>query len=241
MKIGPTYPEEQKKIKIKKCVLAIYPARDVILTAARDKCDLIVTYSLPDVWSFNQITDELYQKMKVLLENRIYLYAIPKEWIFVKSGFTEVISELLDLEVIDVFQNGTAPPHQAIIGRICQIKSHSLALRDMLTQIKEKLNAAQLQYSGDLNSSIQKILLTFEHPITIPLLKSAKRLKIDTIICANYTFELEKVAEELDLNLINVTLNIINLGLLKLTQALRLEHLDIDFVFINLPQSSKIF
>ena len=213
----------------------------MILAAARDKSDLIVTYSLPDVWSFNQITDELYQKMKVLLENRIYMYAIPKEWIFVKFGFIELISELLELEVVDVFQNGDAPPHQKIIGRMCQIKSPSLSLSEILVQIKEKLNAAQLQYSGDLNSSIQKILLTFEHPLTIPLLKSAKRANIDTVICDNYTFELEKTAEELDLNLINVTLNIINLGLLKLTQALRLEHLDIDFVFISLPQSSKTF
>lgn len=179
--------------------------------------------------------------MKVLLESRIYLYAIPKEWISVKSGFIELISELLGLEIVDVFQNGNAPPHQNIIGRICQIKSRSLSLSDILTQLKAKLNAAQLQYSGDLNSSIQKILLTFEHPLTIPLLKSAKRANIDTIICDNYTFELEKTAEELGLNLINVTLNIINLGLLKLTQALRLEHSDIDFIFINLPSSSKTF
>jgi putative NIF3 family GTP cyclohydrolase 1 type 2 len=221
--------------------LTVYPTRDVILAAARDKFDLIITYSLPDVWSFNQITDELYQKMKVLLESRIYLYAIPKEWIFVKSGFIELISELLELEVVDVFQNENPPPSQKIIGRICQIKSPSLSLSDVLTQIKAILNAAQLQYSGDLNSSIQKILLTFEHPLSIPLLKSAKRANIDTIICDNYTFELEKTAEELELNLINVTLNIINLGLLKLTQALRLEHLDIDFVFMNLPQSSKFY
>jgi putative NIF3 family GTP cyclohydrolase 1 type 2 len=179
--------------------------------------------------------------MKVLLESRIYLYAIPKEWIFVKSGFIELIAELLDLEVVDVFQNGNTPPNQNIIGRICQIETPSLSLNDILTQIKGKLNAAQLQYSGDLNSSIHKILLTFEHPLTIPLLKSAKRANIDTIICANYTFELEKTAEELDLNLINATLNIINLGLLKLTQALRLKHLDIDFTFISLPPSSKIF
>jgi hypothetical protein len=51
-------------------------------------------------------------------------------------------------------------------------------------EIKGKLNAAQLQYSGDLNSSIHRILLTFEHSLTIPLLKSAKRANIDTIICS---------------------------------------------------------
>jgi putative NIF3 family GTP cyclohydrolase 1 type 2 len=178
--------------------------------------------------------------MIVLLENRIYFYVIPKEWISVKSGFIEIISELLDLEIIDVFQDNSSATQKNLIGRVCEVRTSSIYLADLLNQIKEKLSGLQLRYLGDLNSPIQKILITLE-PLTTGLLKQAKRANIDTIICADYNFEIEKAAEELNLNLTAVTLNIINLGLLKLTQALRLEHSNIDFEFINLQSLSNIF
>jgi len=207
----------------------------------RDKFDLIITYSLPEFWNFNQITDELNRKLTILLENRIYLYMISKDWVSVKSGLIEIIAELLDVEIIDIFQDAQSAPQKTLIGRVCEVGTSPIYLVDLLNQIKEKLSGLQLRYLGDLNSPIQKILIIFEPSLSTGLLKQAKRVHIDTIICFDFNFEIEKAAEELDLNLIAITTNIINLGLLKLTQALRLEHSNIDFIFMNLQSSSNIF
>lgn len=166
---------------------------------------------------------------------------IPKEWVSVQSGLIDIISELLDLEITDVFQDDSSAAQRALIGRVCEVRTSSIYLVDLLNQLKEKLSGLQLRYLGDSNSPIQKLLILFEYPLTNGLLKQAKRANIDTILCSDYSFEMEKVAEELDLNLVAVTLNIVNLGLLKLTQALRLEHSNIDFVFMNLQPSSNIF
>ena len=239
MKIGQTYSEDQKKTKIRKCLLTIYPNKEVLITAVRDKFDLIITYTLPN-WNFDQITDEFYKVLKILFENRIFLYLIPDEWTARKSGLIEIISELLNLKVIDLFQIEADKLNQKIIGRICQV-STKIYLVDLLTLLKQKLDLTYLRYLGNLDSSIQKVAIIIKQELTPDLLKMAKLMNVDTIICTNFTYITEKIAEELEINLIDVSLHIANLGLLKLTQTLRMDHLDVEFAFINLKPFSGIF
>ena len=209
--------------------------------AVRDKYDLLITYNLPDFWNFNQITDELYPKIRILLQNRISFYVIPKDWVNAKSGLIEVISEVFDLEVVGILQVKENANKEVTLGWICQITTPSSTLQNLLTLIQEKLNITSLRYLGDPDSNIRKIGIIVGNSLSTKLLKMAKRMEIDTIICTDFTFNVEKVAEELDINLIDTTLYIINLGLLKLTQTLRMEHFDVDFAFDNQKPSFKIF
>ena len=50
-----------------------------------------------------------------------------------------------------------------------------------------------------------------------------------------------QIAEELEINLIEVTQIVASLGLLKLTQILRLEHPDIEFEFIKTDHTFNSF
>ncbi|MFX1293634.1 MAG: Nif3-like dinuclear metal center hexameric protein [Promethearchaeota archaeon] len=240
MKIGPTYPEKQKKVKIKKCLLTLYPNTDVISTAVREKVDFIITYMMPSIW-INQITDEVYSKMQILLENRIYIYKIPEEWISIKYGLIEIISDVLNLKITNLLRVGIESTQSTVIGRICQTTTSKSILIDLLTLIKDKLNLSTIQYLGDLDSPIQQIAIIIGHPLTSNVLKLVKRINIDTIICENFTYDIEKLAEELDIILLNVTKYIVNLGLLKLSQALRMEQPNIEFIFFNLKPSVKTF
>lgn len=240
MKLGPTYPEEQKKKKVKKCILALYPNTEVISTAVRDKFDLIICYTTPGIWAnFNQITDELYPKIKILLENRINLYKIQEE--YAESGLIDLIAEVFNLEVIDLLQIKNAMNQDKTAGCVCKITTPSNNLLNFLTMIKEKLDISPIRFLGDLNSSIQKVGIIIGHPLNLQLLKMAKKADIDTIVCNHFTYNSEKTAEELDINLIEVTSYVISLGLLKLTQILRMEEPTVEFAFINLKPSFKTF
>lgn len=241
MRIGPTYPEKQKKIRIRKCLLTLYPNNDVISTAVREKINLIITYMMPGIWDLNQISDELYNKIQILLENRIYIYEIPKEWNNTKSGLMEIIAEVFNLKIIDLLRVENKPTQYQTIGRICQITTPKNELVDLLTLIKEKLNLSSLQYLGDLNSAVKQVSIIIGYPLTPQILKLTKKMKIDTIICENFSYEVEKLAEELDISLINVTKYIVNLGLLKLSQVLRMEQPTVQFIFTHLKPSIKTF
>jgi putative NIF3 family GTP cyclohydrolase 1 type 2 len=241
MKIGPTYPRDQEKARIKKCIITLYPTVEVISDAVRDKVDLIFTYMKSADWTFNQIADEHYLKLKLILENRIYLYEIPKEWNAIKSGLIEILAEVLNLKVLDLFRITSETGDYSIIGRICQFGSQNSTLKNVLIMLKEKLGLPYLRYLGDEDSAVQRIAIIIGHPITPEILKLAKRDNINLLICDHFVFEMEKLAEELDLSLIDSTLYIVNLGLLKLSQALRMEQPNVQFNFINLKPSLKSF
>ncbi|MHA1264727.1 MAG: Nif3-like dinuclear metal center hexameric protein [Candidatus Helarchaeota archaeon] len=239
IKIGPTYSEDQKRIKIKKCFIALYPSADVISAAVRDGFDLIVSYKLPKFWFANQITDELYPKIKMLLDKRIYLYVIPTR--FGNDHLLDIISDIFDFEIVDVVRIKDTTNQDLTIGRVCQPNSPSLTLHNLLSHLKEKLNIPIIRYIGSDTASLRKIAILFEYPITMDLMKLLKRKGIDTLFCTNITYETEKAITELSLNLIEVTDHINSLGLLKLTQLLRMEHIDVEFAFDRPRPSIKIF
>ncbi len=235
MKIGPTYTKDQERTKIKKCLVTLYPDTEALTTAVRDKFDIIICYAIPETWSFAQITDEFYKKVKIFLENHIYFYVIPEKWR--TSGLIDIIAEVFNLNIKDIFQIKNNSNESIIIGRICQI-TKPLTLQNLLISISQKLDLAPLRYLGDLEAPLQQIAIILDHPLSLQILKTAKRLNIDTIIGSDFTFKTEKLAEELDINLIDV-FYLVNLGLLKLTQVLRMEHIDVEFTFINLKPSTK--
>lgn len=236
MKLGPTYPEAQKKLKIRKCLFALYLNSDVIVSVIRDKFDLLICYTTPN-WFTNQIVDEIYPKIKILLENRVNLYVIPKEWNAGKLGLVKIIAEVLNLKILDFLRIQIDSYHHDSLGLVCQIAGASNNLNNLLAQLKEKLDLSTLQYLGERDSNVKKIGLILGKRLTPSIIKMAKRKEIDTIISNAIDFESEKIAEELNISVIIVTDYIVNLGLLKLTQALRMEHMDIEFKFINLKPS----
>ncbi|MHA1356686.1 MAG: Nif3-like dinuclear metal center hexameric protein [Candidatus Helarchaeota archaeon] len=234
IKIGPTYLKDQEKIRIRKCIITLYPTIEVISTAVREKVDLIVTYYKSLGWTFDQLVDDHYPQIKILLDKRIYFYEIPKEWTSVKSGLIEILSEILNMKILDVFRIKNVSNQHILIGRICQFNSQNTSLPDLVLLLKEKLGFSYIHYSGDVNNPIQKIAIIIGHPLTLQILKKAKRKNINVIISDSFSFLIEKLAEELDISLIESTPYIVNLGLLKLSQALRLERPDVEIIFTNL-------
>lgn len=210
------------------------------MKAVRDKYDLLITFTLPGTWNFNQITDEEYPKIRILLENRIHLFVLPAQWIIAKSGLIEILSEILNLKDLGLIHIMDSANQEIAVGRVGQITTPGTILSDLVSILKEKLNIPYLQYLGEENNSISRISIIIGHNVNPQLLKMVKRLKIDTIICTNFSLNTEKIAEDFDINLIAVTEYIANLGLLKLTQLLRMEHYDIEFAFENIKPSFKI-
>lgn len=189
------------------------------------------------IWNFNQITDELYKRMQILLENRINFYLIPEEWRITKTGLIDIIAHVLNLKVIDLLHTNSKKLNYQILGKICQIPAPSPKLIDLVTLIKNKTNIPSIQYLGDKDSPIKHISIILDEEISFQTLSLVKRLNIDTIICFQSTFEIEKLAEEYYINLICVSPYIINLGLLKLTQSLKMEEPSVEFTFLNLKSS----
>ncbi|TFG05378.1 MAG: hypothetical protein EU536_02075 [Promethearchaeota archaeon] len=231
IKFGFTNPENQKKIKIRKCILTTYPNTELIHKVVRDKYDLIISYRLPEIWDTHQIIDELYLKIKLLFDNRIYLYEIPDD--FRKGRLAEIIAEVFNFKVTDLLRlrDETAP--DAIVGHICEPATPDEPVRNLAFQLQEKLNISPLRYIGNEENQIQKICLIFGHPLSLYLLRQAKEKQIDTIICTDFNYAIERAAEELDLNIFEASYYIGSLGLLKLTQLLRMTHTDVEFEFDN--------
>ncbi len=240
VRLGVAYPNDQTTIEVRKCLIALYPSKLILSEAVRHHVNLIVSYMIPASWNFNRITDDLRPKIRSLLENRITLYVLPERWVNIKSGLIQTLTEIFNLQMVGSLSFEDEVNGRVQAGFICQTTTRKMTFGDLLLLIKNKMGIHPIRYSGSEETLVSRIGVILGNRLTPAVFRHGKLWGIDTIICSNATFQTERMAEDLEINLIDVTEYTINLGLLKLTQLLQMTHKDVEFTFKNLKSSFKI-
>lgn len=243
IQVGPRDSVAQERTKIRKCVITPYATPQVIVKATRDGADAIVAYHGLFSHPVKALTDGLLDKIRLLIENKIVLYAVHTSWLSAECGVNDTFAEILGLVVAEAFNVGfkgkTVP-----LGRVCTFGKNpeqsmpsngsNVSLSDFVAMVSHRLATEEINYLGDSQRLVRKILLLTGEYGEVNLLKLAKSIDVDTFVTGNISREVAVFSNELGLNYVCVNEDLVeSLGMRRLMQLLSIDSPEVEFIFIE--------
>ncbi|MDY6902031.1 MAG: Nif3-like dinuclear metal center hexameric protein [Cyanobacteriota bacterium] len=209
------------KIKIKKCLIAARLTKKVIAIAVQEKVKLIITIYPPlfTRGSYYKINKEHLELLKKIIQNKIAIYSLTKEWLVTEKGGFDYFLQLLDFEYNSKITCENEPPENK--GRLGRRKK-KLLLKDMLELLRQNSDD-DIRYLGYSEMPIQEIAVFSEITDEIDVYWLQNRSEIDLVIVGDISYEALLVAKLIQLpvvvlgrrNLENVTLGNISRRLME--------------------------
>jgi dinuclear metal center YbgI/SA1388 family protein len=242
VQVGPGDPVAQERVKIRKCAVVPYVTPQIILRAAHDGANALISYHGLFSDPINALTDSLLDKIRLLIENKITLYVVHTSWLSAECGVNDTLADILDLSVTEAFnveKEGKTSP----LGRICvfgrNLKSaHAhdvdVSLFDFIAGITQRLTMSETVYVGRLEAPVKKIVLCAGEFGRADLLRQAKSMGVDTFVTGNIFREIALLSNELGLSYVCVSQHsVVSLGMRRLMQLLSIDVPEVKFVFIE--------
>ena len=181
---------DHSKAKIRKGLIAANINRKVVATAIQEKAELIITITPP---TFTDSTNgkipagkmELLQK---LIENKIALYSLGKDWLVSEQGGFDYFLSLLDFDYRNVLAINTATfEKETILARYGERKKN-IQLKDLVQLVHQHVEST-FEYSGYDQTKIKGVALLSEICTNDIIYSLVKNPKIDVIIFGEITYE----------------------------------------------------
>jgi dinuclear metal center YbgI/SA1388 family protein len=243
MQVGPRDPLIQDRTRIRKCAVTVDVSPQVILKAASGGANLLLSCHgiISDLVA--AISDELFDKVRLLIENRVLLYVVHTSWLSAECGLNDTIADVLDLVVTEPLaseQDGRKIP----LGRVCSFNKHNEKrdkeseegnqLSDFITHIIERLRSNDVTYVGSLHAPVKKVALLAGDDNTMDLLRLAKARGVDTCLTGSISREKALMAVDLGLNYVCVNQYVLeDLGMRRLMQLLGIDAPEVEFLFVE--------
>nr|MDO8099311.1 Nif3-like dinuclear metal center hexameric protein [Candidatus Njordarchaeota archaeon] len=243
VQVGSRDEATQERFKTRKCAVALDVNPQVILKAAENGANVLVTYHGLLSNPVEAFTDALLNKIRLLLENRIVLYVVHTSWLSAECGINDTLAEILGLTVAEVFSvelEGKKVP----LGRVCnfggsesdnaghEVKSSRLS--DFIARISERLNLAETIYVGSLHAPVKRALILAGEYGRRDWLRLAESRGVDTYVTGSICRDIAMLSNELGLSYVYVNNHIVeSLGMRRLMQLLSIDVPEIDFIFVE--------
>jgi dinuclear metal center YbgI/SA1388 family protein len=243
VQVGPRDPIIQERIRIRKCAVAVDASPHVILRAASGGANFLLAYNGILSSPVTSITDELFDKVRLLIENRVLLYVVHTSWLSAECGLNDTLADVLGLVVTEPltyeYQGKEMP-----IGRICNFTKHSekgskadgesAQLSDFITRIIERLRSNDITYSGNLHARAKKVALIVGDYGMIDLLRLAKTKGVDTCLTGGISRDVAMLSSALGLNYVCANqYTIEEMGMRRLMQLLGIDAPEVEFLFVE--------
>ncbi|MHA1371626.1 MAG: Nif3-like dinuclear metal center hexameric protein [Promethearchaeota archaeon] len=216
-------------IIIRRCIVAVDLSFNCLEHAIKTKTNLIIVHHSIFPRQFMQLFELLFEKFRILTENRLWIYVLGDSWISANEGISDSVCQVLDLEIKKHFYI-TNNDNQAVpIGRICNLKS-SKDLQALINLIKEKMKITNIKFCGRRYDKIENILIIGGQIGNDFSIKEVVKNKIDTMIIGETTHEIRVLLYDLGINTIELShYNTDIIGMNKLKFLLSLKHPNIKF------------
>ena len=196
--------------QIKKILVSLEANEAVIREAIENKVDLIVTHHPFFFSKMNQInTNTIKGRLALLMiQNNISLYSMHTNYDIAFDGMNDNFLKHIGLIANDSFmlvqasdwyvkEHGQTVPG---LGRIAKLKE-SISLRELCTNIKEKLSLKSLRVIGDLDASIQTVAVITGS--SADYYKEAKEAGADVLIAGDAKYHLAHDILDAKMNVID--------------------------------------
>jgi dinuclear metal center YbgI/SA1388 family protein len=243
IQVGPRNPLLQERTRIRKCAVTVDTSPQVILRATSGGANFLLSCHGIMSDPVNAITDEIYDKVRLLIENRVLLYVVNTSWLSAECGLNDTLADVLGLVVTEPLvseQDGRKIP----IGRICTFSQHhekpnkesdeNTQLSDFITRIIGKLRSNDVTYVGNLHASVKKVALLAGDDSMTDLLRLAKAKGVDTCLAGSISRDKALLAVDLGLKYVCVNQYILeDLGMRRLMQLLGIDAPEVEFFFVE--------
>ena len=206
---GLQYGNKNSNNIIKKVMLTLDLNLKAIHFATLNRVNLIISYRgliNKPLQCFNQ---NLVNKLSLLSKYPVSIYVLNSSFISAEGGISDVIMEVLYLDLDRTFDvindNGEIIP----LGRICLPKSYPnqktpMKLEDLLKRINVNLEVEKISYIGKLNKTIKKICIIGGMFTNIKYLEKIINLGCDCYISCKFNYKEALFAREMGLILIKI-------------------------------------
>lgn len=243
IQVGPRDPAIQDKTRIRKCAIAVDAGPQVILKAVSGGANILLCYhgilSNPTA----SITDELFEKARLLIENRLLLYVVHTSWLSAECGVNDTLADVLGLTVtepLNLEQEGKETP----IGRVCNFTGHhekesrkdgdDVQLSDFIERVVERLRSTDVAYTGSLHASVKKVVVLAGDYGVADLLRLSKNKGVDTCLAGSISRDVATLSIELGMNYVYANQHAIEeLGMRRLAQLLGIDAPEIEFLLFK--------
>ena len=222
----------EKKSKIKNCIIASHLTRKTITLAIEKGANLIITIYPPAFTNpYSQsLFDNKLEFLEVLLEKKIAVYSLGEEWLYAHDGGFAFLLELLDFQYS---QKTTLNLHKKIRDRKGKIvgclgeREKKITLKD-LVEVLNGLMEDDFIYYGYNQKPIQSLIVLGKINSEQILFSVANQKNIDAIIVGELKYEVSLVINLIKKPIIIIGQRILdNLILGKIRRKI-MEELEID-------------
>jgi len=232
VEVGPQTERDQAKTTINRATIAIYASAKIVATASQSKANLLVTHRPLFPFAVDRLTGLDLIRARLLAKNYISAYVIGSAWIGVEGGISDSLVESLDLNKVREFMTYGDYDQMVPIGRECEPPSAMNHSR-LVNYVAEKLSIDTVLFAGDLDGDVGRILVSPGFYIDMPEILNAKQQDIGTIITGELSPEIRLLANEENLNTIELGAFVSEApGMKRLRHQLSLEmpELNVEFV-----------
>ncbi len=232
-----------KKENIPKCLISSRITRKVIALASQEDIKLIISI-YPPIFTKGieqKIDGEQLDILKIILENKISLYALGKKWLIAENGGFDYLLDLFEFEYKSLFELSTLNQFGEEIkinGRFGERKK-KLKLKDLLFLCKELVDQ-EISYLGYNDLPIKNVIIINEIMKEEIIQEIIRHKKIDLVIVGEMSYEALLSAQLVKLPIMIIgKSNLENIIISKIRRYL-MEEVTINLPEIQIKKQDKI-
>lgn len=206
---GLQYGTKNSNSIIRKVMLTVDLNLDAIHYATLNKVNLIISYRSLINKPINSFNQNLVNKLSLLSKFPLSIFVLNSSLIAAEGGISDIIREVLYLDIDKAYDIVTDDGKMIPIGRICLPKTYpnqkeQIKLKDLLKRIKTILELETVYFVGDLNKKINKINIIGGAFSNLKNLDLSLNLGCNCFITCDFTYNEAFYASEMDLCLIKI-------------------------------------
>ncbi len=187
------------------------------------------------------------KKITMISKIPIYIFIMGIPFVAAMGGISDIIVDVLFLETNDTFNVSNSHSNEIPIGRICSSNSYlskakKLTVEDLILRIKRNLNMKNVTFIGDLNQSVNKILVIGHEITDLEYLEKIKEKGCDCCVCYRTNHVMADYALDENIALIELShYQVELLALRRLLNILSLKYPNDEFFLYESEDPFKIF
>ena len=232
-----------KKENLSKCLVTSRLSRKVVAQSAQENFKLIISI-YPPIFTRGieqRVNNEQLDLLKIIIENKIALYALGEGWLVVEDGGFDYLLDLLDFQYKSFFElliSDRIGKEKKLFGRLGERKK-KLKLNELLFLIQELVDQ-EISYIGYNELPIKNVVIVNEIMNEDIILEIIYSKKTDLIIVGEITYEALLAAQLVKLPIVIIgKRNLENIVISKIRRNL-LEEVTINLSDIIIKKQDKI-
>ena len=239
VEIGPRSETEQLKTTISRIIVATYLSARVVTKASQDKANLVITHIPMFKEPIDMISGLHLTRVRILSKNYISTYIMGSPWISARGGIADAFVEAIGLKPVSDFLVPGKYADMVPAGRVCEAPAPMNNSR-FGNLLMSKLGTVSVQFTGEIDDDIQRVLVCTGEIITSNVLLLSKEYDVSTIVTGSLAPQVRRDAHENRLNVFEMGVHTTeHPGMKRLKHQLALELPDLKIEYADYEPIGK--